>query len=149
MTDFANWTLASAGGRWVELGLSIFSASVTLRVLTEADGAISLLLAAVLGGGAVLAAHPHSVRVVAAAASVGVALHLLGDLVTTEWLRPLLPLSRRSAAVPVIGSTDHWRERAAGAVCGLAGRVPARRPCLPAGTELSAGHRLRGALDDG
>lgn len=88
-------------------------------MLTEADGAIFLLLAAVLGGGAVLAARPHSERVVAVAASVGVALHLLGDLVTTEGLRPLLPLSRRSVAVPVIGSSDHWRERAAGAVCGL------------------------------
>jgi len=102
---------------WVVLILCIFSASLFLRVLTEADGLICFLLAAVLGGAATLAAgHSHSWLLVAV--SLGYALHMLGDIVTTEGIPLFFPIGP-NFAFPIIGSCDHWREKATGAACGL------------------------------
>jgi membrane-bound metal-dependent hydrolase YbcI (DUF457 family) len=118
LVTFLVWqALRTSDGPWVVLIVCIFSASLAMRVLTEADGVICLLLAAVFGGAATLAAgHHHSWLLVAV--SLGYALHMLGDVVTTEGIPPFFPFGP-NIAFPIIGTCDHWRERSTGALCGL------------------------------
>ena len=95
----------------------IFTAALFLRVLTETDGIICFLLAAVFGGAATLAAgHEHSWLLVAL--SSGYALHMVGDIITTEGIPPFFPFGPQMS-FPIIGSVGHWRERLAGALCGF------------------------------
>jgi membrane-bound metal-dependent hydrolase YbcI (DUF457 family) len=117
MTALTSWALGLSSSPWIVLGVSIFAAALFLRVLTEADGIICLLLAAVLGGAVTLAAgHDHAWLLVAV--SSGYALHLVGDVITVEGIPPLYPLGPQ-VRVPIIGAVGHWRERCAGAACGL------------------------------
>jgi len=113
----AHLTLTSSHAPWVALIFYIFCAALMLRVLTECDGVICTLLAAVFGGAAVLATGDNY-SWLAAAIDVGFGLHLLGDIITTEGIPLFYPLGR-NFAFPIIGSTDHWRERGVGALCGL------------------------------
>jgi hypothetical protein len=92
-----------------------------LRVLTESDGLICLLLACIIGGAAVLAGGVDT-SWLTQAVIIGFGLHLLGDIVTTEGIPLFYPLGK-NLAVPILGSTDHFRERTAGIVCGLAAFV--------------------------
>jgi membrane-bound metal-dependent hydrolase YbcI (DUF457 family) len=101
----------------VALVITIFASSLLLRVLTESSGLICFMLAAVLGGAAVLATG-DSYGWITGAAFIGYGLHLLGDIVTTEGIPPFYPLGHR-VALPLIGTTDHWRERGAGIACGF------------------------------
>ena len=111
------WALRRSSSPWVVLGASVFAAALFLRVLTEADGIICLLLAAVLGGAATLAGgHEHSWLLVAV--SSGYALHMVGDIITTEGIPPFFPFGPQMS-FPIIGSVGHWRERLAGALCGF------------------------------
>jgi membrane-bound metal-dependent hydrolase YbcI (DUF457 family) len=117
MTALTSWALGLSSGPWIVLGVSIFAAALFLRVLTDADGVVCLLLAAVLGGAATLAAgHDHSWLLVAV--SSGYALHLVGDVITVEGIPPLFPLGPQ-VRIPIIGAVGHWREHCAGAACGL------------------------------
>jgi membrane-bound metal-dependent hydrolase YbcI (DUF457 family) len=116
VTLATSMALTSTNGPWVALLIAFFCASLLLRVLTEADGIICALLAAIAGGLAIMAAPVGPWMV--AAVGIGYGLHLLGDLVTTEGIPPFYPLGG-NVAVPVIGSTDQWRERTAGSVSGL------------------------------
>lgn len=109
--------LQSTHSPWIVLGVCIFAATLFLHVLTDAKGLICFLLAAVFGGAATIAAgHEYSWLLVAV--SLGYALHLLGDVITTEGIPPFWPVGP-NIAFPIIGSCDGWRERAAGALCGL------------------------------
>jgi membrane-bound metal-dependent hydrolase YbcI (DUF457 family) len=112
------WALKLPSGPVIALCISSFAALLMLRVLTEADGLVCLVLAGVLGGAAVLAAGPHYTWITDAVV-IGFGLHLLGDIVTTEGIPPLYPIGRR-VAFPIIGPTDRWRERTTGALCGVA-----------------------------
>lgn len=117
MTALTSWALQLSSSPWIVLGVSVFASAFFLRTLTEADGVICLLLAAVLGGAATLAAGPdHSWLLMAV--SSGYALHLVGDVITVEGIPPLYPLGQQ-VRIPIIGAVDHWRERTAGAACGL------------------------------
>jgi hypothetical protein len=117
VTALTSWALGLSSSPWVVLAMSIFAAALFLRVLTEADGIVCLLLAAILGGAVTLAAgHEHSWLFVAV--SSGYALHLLGDVITVEGIPPFFPFGPQ-VRVPIIGAVGHWRERAAGALCGL------------------------------
>jgi membrane-bound metal-dependent hydrolase YbcI (DUF457 family) len=49
---------------------------------------------------------------------IGFGLHLLGDIVTTEGIPLFYPIGP-NFKIPILGSTDHFRERAAGIACGL------------------------------
>jgi membrane-bound metal-dependent hydrolase YbcI (DUF457 family) len=111
------WALKLPSGPFVALGICIFSSLLMLRVLTESEGLVCLLLAGVLGGAAVLATGTNTTWIVHAVI-IGFGLHLLGDLVTTEGIPPFFPLPP-NIAIPILGSTDHWRERSVGALCGL------------------------------
>jgi membrane-bound metal-dependent hydrolase YbcI (DUF457 family) len=110
--------LKASSGPVIALGITVFAALLMLRVLTESDGLVCLLLAFVLGGAAVLAAGP-GYGWLASAVIIGYGLHLVGDIVTTEGIPPFYPLRRKNTAFPVIGSTDRWRERGVGAACGF------------------------------
>jgi len=111
------WALHLASGPWVALGIAVFCSLLMLQVLTEADGLICLLLAGILGGAAVLAAGPDPTWMVHAII-IGFGLHLLGDIVTTEGIPLFYPFGP-NLAIPILGSTDHFRERTAGILCGL------------------------------
>ena len=116
----AELALHSSHGPWIALGFSIFCALIMLRVLTESHGLVCLLLAGVLGGAAVLATGPGGGYAwLIGAVVIGYGLHLLGDIVTTEGLVPFYPLSKKHVGFPIIGTTDQWRERGTGALCGL------------------------------
>jgi membrane-bound metal-dependent hydrolase YbcI (DUF457 family) len=111
------WALKLQVGPLVALGISIFAALLMLRVLTESDGLICLLLAFVLGGAAVLAAGTDYTWITHAVV-IGFGLHLLGDIVTTEGIPPFDPLPP-NIAIPIIGKVGGPVEQGTGALCGL------------------------------
>ena len=112
---FALMTLSN--GPIIGLIFAIFCALLMLQVLTQANGLICLILAAILGGAAVLATG-NDFGWMVQAIFLGYFLHLVGDIVTTEGIPPFFPLPP-NIAVPVIGSTDHWREKGTGIACGF------------------------------
>jgi membrane-bound metal-dependent hydrolase YbcI (DUF457 family) len=101
----------------IALGISIFASLLMLRVLTESDGLICLLLAFVLGGAAVLAAGTDYTWLLQAVI-IGFGLHLVGDIVTTEGIPPFFPLPP-NIAIPIIGKVGGPVEQGTGALCGL------------------------------
>jgi membrane-bound metal-dependent hydrolase YbcI (DUF457 family) len=113
-TKFA---LALSSGPIIALGISVFCALLMLRVLTESDGLICLLLACILGGAAVLAGGADT-SWLTQAVIIGFGLHLVGDIVTTEGIPFFYPFGP-NFKIPILGSTDHFRERWAGRICGL------------------------------
>jgi membrane-bound metal-dependent hydrolase YbcI (DUF457 family) len=113
----AYWALQLHAGPVVELGIAIFCALIMFQVLTKIGGPVCLILAAIAGGAAVLGAGP-STSWMLQALIIGFGLHLVGDIVTTEGVPLLYPFGE-SMAIPVLGSTDHFREHTAGILCGL------------------------------
>ena len=111
------FSLQLSSGPLIALGITIFAALLMLRVLTESEGLVCLLLAFVLGGAAVLAAGPGYAWITQAVV-IGYGLHLVGDIITTEGIPILYPLPP-NIRIPIIGTTDQWRERSAGILCGL------------------------------
>lgn len=112
------WALRLPLGPLIALGISIFCALLALQVLTDAKaGLMTLLLACVLGAAAVLAGGPYFTWVFQAVV-IGFGLHLVGDIVTTEGVPLFYPIGP-NFAIPILGSTDHFRERTAGILCGL------------------------------
>ena len=117
ITALAYWGLQLSVGPIVALIVASFCALLFLRVLTESDGLVCLLLACVLGGAAVLAAGPDMAWI-EHAIFIGFGLHLLGDIVTTEGIPMFYPFWGNQR-IPVLGDTDHFRERTAGTLCGF------------------------------
>lgn len=111
------WALHLPTGPVVALGISIFASLLMLRVLTESDGIICMLLAFVLGGAAVLAAGTDYTWLIQAVI-IGFGLHLLGDIITTEGIPPFYPLPP-NIAIPVIGRVGGPVEQGVGALCGF------------------------------
>src|ERR1039458_3166062 len=111
------YALKLSSGPIIALAITIFCALLMLRVLTESDGLICLLLACIIGGAAVLAGG-MSTAWLTEAVIIGFGLHLLGDVVTTEGIPPLFPIGG-NVKIPILGSTDHFREKSAGIICGL------------------------------
>ena len=117
VSAFAYWALRSPAASWVTLLLAIFAVSLLLKVLTHADGAVCAILAAVFGAAAVLFAGADHTWLLGAVI-IGYGLHLLGDIITTEGIPLFAPIGG-NLAIPIIGSTDHWREESAGIACGV------------------------------
>jgi membrane-bound metal-dependent hydrolase YbcI (DUF457 family) len=112
------WALTTPAASWVALAVTAFASSLVLKVVTHADGVVCALLGVVFGGAAVLAAGADHGWLVGAVV-LGYGLHLLGDIITTEGIPLLVPICG-NLAIPIIGSTDHWREKTAGILCGVA-----------------------------
>jgi membrane-bound metal-dependent hydrolase YbcI (DUF457 family) len=117
VSALAYWALRSPAASWVTLAVAIFSVSLLLKVLTHADGAVCAILAAVFGAAAVLFAGADHTWLLGAVV-IGYGLHLLGDIITTEGIPLFAPIGG-NLAIPIIGSTDHWREKSAGIACGV------------------------------
>jgi membrane-bound metal-dependent hydrolase YbcI (DUF457 family) len=105
-------------GPVLPLILCFFFTSLCVRVLTEADG---FICAAISAGAAstMMMATPHSYGWLAQAIGLGCLLHMLGDVVTTDGIAAMWPLSREHVRFPIVGNAGSIRERWVAGGCGL------------------------------
>lgn len=103
------------------LALCFFFTSLVARVLTEADGAVCAAISAGVAGVMVMATPVTAdLSWLALAITLGCLLHMLADLVTTEGIPLLWPLSRKKISVPLVGNTGGLREKLTASLAGLA-----------------------------
>lgn len=113
-----NAALAATDGPWLALALAFFFASLCMRVLTEARGAVCMALAAFIAATLITVAPSESW--LGMAIGLGCLLHMLGDFLTPEGVPPFWPVSKMRVRIPVVGRTGDWREWVIGSACGLA-----------------------------
>jgi membrane-bound metal-dependent hydrolase YbcI (DUF457 family) len=119
-----SWALTSLivglSGPLLPLFLCFFFASLAVRVLTEAEGAVCAVLAAGVASALLMATSGDSYTWLAPAIGLGWLLHIAADLLTTEGTAFLWPLSKTFFRFPIVGHTGGFRERLVAALCGFA-----------------------------
>lgn len=107
-----------SSGPWVALAICFFFTSLVVRTLTEASGAISAAISALVAATLITIAPEQDW--IFLSIGLGCLLHDLGDILTPEGVPPLWPVSKQRVRFPVVGHTGDWREGLIAGLCGLA-----------------------------
>jgi membrane-bound metal-dependent hydrolase YbcI (DUF457 family) len=117
-------------GALVALVIGFFSVALVLGRLLKIHGSQCAALAGVIVALALLT-HPQP-GLIPGAVVLGSLSHLLADWMTPEGIAPLWPISRRRAALPLVGRTGDWREHVVVALVLLGGCALTYRAFAPA-----------------
>jgi membrane-bound metal-dependent hydrolase YbcI (DUF457 family) len=109
--------LNGAAGEYVALGVVFFAASLVLRLLTEARGAVCASLAAIVALVVMTVAPTRNWLLVAV--EVGYLSHLWADYITVEGIPLFWPVFRKQRSIAFIGHTESRREKLLARGCGV------------------------------
>jgi membrane-bound metal-dependent hydrolase YbcI (DUF457 family) len=100
--------------------ICFFLISLCIRVLTEASGIVCAVISAAVAGVIVMAVPLQKTGLawLTVAIILGCLLHMLADMVTTEGIPLLWPLSKKKISIPVVGHTGGLREKITAGLCG-------------------------------